>query len=158
MTHNSPQEVRLLNLVIALVNAKQPMTRQDIRTSVTGYGLSQDESAFGRMLERDKATLRDLGVPIITVESTSKHSSELGYTIDKDEYEAEKFELTASELGIVVLAAQLWENTALESDSLRAVTKLKARTSRAEQDTLKGFHPTIAADSPSLEPLLKAIT
>ncbi len=157
MTQNSPQEVRLLNLVIALLNANRPITRQEIRDSVTGYSLGQDEIAFARMLERDKAILRDLGVPINTVESKSAHSSELGYTIDRDEYSADNFELTASELGIVILAAQLWENTALESDSLRAVTKLKARASQADHSPLTGFHPTIAPDSPSLDPLLKAI-
>jgi predicted DNA-binding transcriptional regulator YafY len=56
---------RLLNLVIALRETRRPMTAEDIRERVAGYGQPEAE-AFRRMFERDKADLRALGVPVET--------------------------------------------------------------------------------------------
>ena len=67
VSETTPAAERLLNLVIALVNAGRRMTREQIRASVVGYAGTSD-AAFERTFERDKDLLRELGVPIVTVE------------------------------------------------------------------------------------------
>src|SRR5690606_14597349 len=56
---------RLLNLVIALLYTRQPMSKSRIRRAVPQYQDASDE-AFDRMFERDKVELRKLGIPLRT--------------------------------------------------------------------------------------------
>ena len=53
---------RLLNLTAVLLDTERPLTAQEIRSQVEGYGV--EDSGFNRMFERDKDDLRSMGVPI----------------------------------------------------------------------------------------------
>lgn len=119
----SPAE-RLLNLVIALVNTGHRMTREQIRASVVGYGDAVADSAFERMFERDKDLLRELGVPVVTIEGA--HASETGYRIDMDAYALPPIELTPTQFAVLGVAAELWQDHMLQVDTARALTKLRA--------------------------------
>lgn len=57
---------RLVNLALYLAAARGAVTRQRIRADVAGYppAAQQDETAFARMLERDKKDLRAAGLVI----------------------------------------------------------------------------------------------
>ncbi|HVV10689.1 MAG TPA: WYL domain-containing protein, partial [Amycolatopsis sp.] len=59
---------RLVNLVICLLSTRQFLTAERIRSAVPGYesadGSKATDEAFKRMFERDKAELRDLGIPL----------------------------------------------------------------------------------------------
>src|SRR3712207_7294903 len=61
---------RLVNLVIALLGTRQFLTAARIRATVPGYepddGTERADEAFKRMFERDKAELREIGVPLET--------------------------------------------------------------------------------------------
>ena len=57
---------RLLNLVIALLNAPTFRTAAWIRQKVAGYADAPTEEAFLRTFERDKKELRELGIPLQT--------------------------------------------------------------------------------------------
>src|SRR5437879_10595388 len=61
---------RLVNLVICLLSTRQFLTAERIRDAVSGYeaadGTRATDEAFKRMFERDKAELRELGVPLET--------------------------------------------------------------------------------------------
>ncbi len=158
MRNATPPAERLLNLVIALMNATNPMTRREIQASVAGYDRDSEPKAFERMFERDKETLRDLGVPIVTIESATSHAEETGYRIDKDQYAMGEIELDPAEIGLLSLATQVWRDTALESDSQLGLTKLKSTATSVDSSVLIGFDPRLGKDSPVLEPLLEAIT
>ena len=54
---------RLLNLVIALLSTRRPLTKAQLRTAVPHYQQTASDEAFDRMFERDKDELRDLGIP-----------------------------------------------------------------------------------------------
>jgi len=69
---------RLLNLVIALVNTAGRMTKEQVRASVAGYQEAPSDDAFERMFERDKDTLRELGIPILTI-TDAGHGDDIGY-------------------------------------------------------------------------------
>jgi proteasome accessory factor B len=64
----NPPEERLVNLVVALVATEQGLTKDTILSSVSGYreqsGAGASKDALEKMFERDKESLRRLGVPI----------------------------------------------------------------------------------------------
>lgn len=152
----SPAE-RLLNLVIALVNTSVSMTKQQVRAGVAGYGDAPSVEAFERMFERDKDALRDLGIPIVTVDAGG-HSDEVGYRIDLEAYALPPLDLTPAELGVLSLAAQFWQDKTLRTDISRALTKLRAAgAGEAAADVVAGLAPRVRAVGDAYGPLLGAI-
>ncbi|KGM08432.1 transcriptional regulator, partial [Cellulomonas bogoriensis 69B4 = DSM 16987] len=147
---------RLLNLVIALLNTSGRMTKEQIRRSVAGYDASASTEAFERMFERDKETLRELGVPVMTVADPA-HGDDQGYRIDPDAYALPPMELSAAQLGVLRLAAEFWQGQPLRADAARGLTKLTA-TARGtgSTDVVAGLAPRIQPAGPSLAPLLDA--
>ncbi len=95
---------RLLNLVIALRETRRPMTAEDVRERVAGYG-DREHEAFRRMFERDKADLRALGVPIETA-PTDRWRDREGYRIDPAAYDLPPVALEGDELAALSLAVR----------------------------------------------------
>jgi predicted DNA-binding transcriptional regulator YafY len=95
---------RLINLVIALRETRRAMTAAEIRERVAGYG-QPDQEAFRRMFERDKADLRELGVPVDTV-SLEPYEDRPGYRIDPKRYNLPDVRLAPDELTALALAVQ----------------------------------------------------
>lgn len=96
---------RLLNLVAALLDTERPLTAEEIGTRVPGFP-APGSAAFHRAFERDKATLRDMGVPleVIVVEPSNPESPQ-GYRIRPDRYELPDPGLTPEEVAALHLAA-----------------------------------------------------
>ncbi|MDO8107754.1 WYL domain-containing protein [Isoptericola sp. b441] len=156
MSESLPAAERLLNLVIALVNTTGKMTKEQIRTSVAGYDRAPSTEAFERMFERDKETLRELGVPVVTVTGAA-HADEQGYRVDPDAYELPPMQLSAAQLGILALAAEFWSDQVLQVDASRALTKLRVVGARPpEGEQLLGLAPRVHPAGPALGPLLDA--
>lgn len=95
---------RLINLVIALRETRRPMPAEQVRQRVAGYGQSEAD-AFRRMFERDKADLRDLGVPIETA-PLDRWDDRKGYRIDPRRYDLPPMRLEPDELGALAVAVQ----------------------------------------------------
>src|SRR5258706_572554 len=72
---------RLLNLIAALIHTVVPMTADEIREEVEGYGGTNDAS-FHRAFERDKDELRAMGVPISVGFVPGTDPPLTGYRID----------------------------------------------------------------------------
>ncbi len=152
-----PPAERLLNLVIALVNTSGRMTKEQVRTSVAGYQDAPSDDAFERMFERDKDTLRDLGIPVLTV-TDAGHGDDIGYRIDADAYALAPLDLTAAELGVLAMAAQLWQDQSLRSDTSRALTKLRVVGAGPESgDLVAGLAPRVRSGGGAVGPLLDAV-
>jgi proteasome accessory factor B len=148
---------RLLNLVIALVNTSTRMTKEQIRRSVAGYADAASDDAFERMFERDKDTLRELGIPILTV-TGSGHGDDIGYRVDQEAYALPAIELTAAELGVLSLAAQFWQDSSARTDTSRALRKLRAVGAGPEAtDLVAGLAPRVRAGGDAFAPLLDAV-
>lgn len=104
MTEISRSE-RLLNLVSFLLKARTPVNLDVIRKSVVGY--KDADPAAGvveRRFERDKAALREMGVPIQFVAETDPGGP--GYIIPRDAYFLPPVELTAQESTILAAAGR----------------------------------------------------
>ncbi|MEX0592589.1 MAG: WYL domain-containing protein [Nitriliruptoraceae bacterium] len=92
---------RLVNLTVALLEARRPLTFAEIRRR-TGYYSQGDAESARRMFERDKDDLRKLGVPIITRDVA--FGDDVGYLIDRRTYELPDLDLTRDEVAALSLA------------------------------------------------------
>ncbi len=54
---------RLINLIAALLETSRPMSAEDIRRNIAGYD-QPSHDAFRRAFERDKGSLRAMGIPL----------------------------------------------------------------------------------------------
>lgn len=111
---------RLVNLTVALLEARQPMSLAELKRR-TGFYAQDDERAARRMFERDKDELRRLGVPITT--AALPYSDEVGYRIARRDYELPDVDLSAEEVAALALAVRL---TGADGTPL-ALAKLAAR-------------------------------
>src|SRR2546428_42427 len=94
---------RLINLVALLLEARRPRTFEEIRELVPAYQ-QEDVSSAKRMFERDKDTLRDVGIPI-EVAPTDVWDSEQGYRIPKEQYYLPEVSFSADEVWALFVAA-----------------------------------------------------
>lgn len=112
---------RLLDLVMLLLSTARPLTAGEVRERIPGYGRQRDDT-FHRMFERDKAELRDLGLPLEQHEVLG----ETGYRIRARDALLEDPGLTPDEQAALALAAQVWDGAGVDDDATRAVLKLAA--------------------------------
>ncbi|MEO6886349.1 MAG: WYL domain-containing protein [Jatrophihabitantaceae bacterium] len=150
---------RLVNLVICLLSTRQFLTAERIRGAVPGYersdGSTAADEAFKRMFERDKAELRELGIPLETGRS-SHFDSEDGYRISRRDYELPPIEFDAAEAAAVGLAARLWRSATLGEAARSALLKLRAAGTDIRTADTPGAVPHIDASDPGLPTLLEA--
>ena len=119
---------RQLNLAICLMATTRYLSVDEIADLVPGYtrdGTADGEAAFRRMFERDKAELRELGIPVETGGATG-WDDEIGYRIQRSDYALPDLHLTPDEAAALGLAARLWSSAALAEPSASAMRKLRA--------------------------------
>jgi proteasome accessory factor B len=150
---------RLVNLVICLLSTRQFLTAERIRDAVPGYeaadGSRATDEAFKRMFERDKAELRELGIPLETGRN-SHFDGEDGYRIRRGAYELPPIEFDAAEAAAVGLAARLWQSATLGEAARSALIKLRAAGTEVRAGDAPGAVPVLDASDPSLPVLLDA--
>ncbi|MGO4453792.1 helix-turn-helix transcriptional regulator [Arthrobacter sp. RAF14] len=120
---------RILNLLIALLSSPRGHTRAYLESTVYAYCRAEgmNDAAIERMFERDKAELRDMGVPLEVVEDETfdvDDSAGARYRVNPGEYLLPVLHLTAEERLLLQLAAQLWEQASLRSAGSAALRKL----------------------------------
>jgi proteasome accessory factor B len=145
---------RLLNLVIALLATRRPLSAESIRRAVPGY--AEDDEAFHRMLERDKQELRELGIPLETVSST--WDDQPGYRIARRDYELPDIHLEPDEAAAVGVAAQVWQEASLGEPAAWARRKLAAAGEPVEVALPTGLEPRLEATEPALPAVTGATT
>jgi proteasome accessory factor B len=150
---------RLVNLVIALLGTRQYVTAARIRAIVPGYepddGSARADEAFKRMFERDKAELREMGVPLETGR-TSVFDTEDGYRIARADYELPEITLTGEEAAAVGLALRLWESAQLAGAAHGALLKLRAAGVDVDPGRSLPIQPRLDSDEPAFEPCYAA--
>ena len=72
----------MTNLVLALLETERPMSLREIGAAVAGY--PPNHGALRQAFERDKASLREAGIPVQTVRIDGEDQA--GYLIARDEY------------------------------------------------------------------------
>lgn len=97
---------RMLNLVALLTESSVPLTLEDISNKMAGQYPEADE-ARRTSFERDKRSLRALGLPITTQTLSGSDAGKTAYSIDRTEYALIDFGLTEEELDALQQAAAL---------------------------------------------------
>lgn len=145
---------RLMNLVIMLLVARTPVTKDRIREVIEGYQTSSTD-AFEKMFERDKAELRALGIPLELAPIDKFFDDEQGYRIARDAFELPEIDLEPDELAVLGLAARVWQHAGLAATTSHALVKLKAAGYEVDRDALEVLQPRVEADDPAFDPLLE---
>ncbi len=159
----NPPEERLVNLVVALMATEQGLTKDTILSSVSGYreqsvaGASKD--ALEKMFERDKESLRGLGVPIETIGDWADPDDlrEARYRVPSAEYELpEDIEFTPAELALLNLAGGVWSESSMSDDARSGLRKIRALGIPVDEPII-GYSPRISLHDPSFPLLQQAI-
>src|SRR4029079_13299772 len=120
---------RLVNLVTCLLSTRRFLTAAQIAATVPGYEHDVDDprehEAFQRKFERDKAELREQGVPLETG-TASVFDSEPGYRIARRDYALPDVHLEPDETAAVGIAARLWQHAGLAAAATSGLLKLRA--------------------------------
>ena len=147
---------RLINLIAALLEARRPLTAQDIRDTISGYDqLTHD--AFRRAFERDKDALRSMGIPLDTVPADKLMDDRAdGYIISKSRYYLPELDLKPDELAALRIAAQAILGGATEAES--GLMKLSIDSSGAPAPGPRVvWGADLAAEQPSLGAFYSAL-
>jgi predicted DNA-binding transcriptional regulator YafY len=142
---------RLLNLTAALLNAGHPLTSGDIAEQVPGYPDPADKATFRRAFERDKESLRDMGIPVELVEVPGSDPPEPGYRIRREDYALRDPGLDADELAAIHLATAAVRMEGLPGTE--AIWKLGGAPAPATDGVALAALPAI----PQLVPLFGAV-
>jgi len=124
---------RLTNLVAMLLDTRRPLPLDEVVALVPGY--PPEKTSYRRQFERDKETLRGIGIPVET-ELIDALGPEVGYRIPPDAYYLPPLDLTPAEqaaLHVAVTAVRLeggagpealWKLGGLEGEAATAVAAL----------------------------------
>lgn len=157
----SDKSERLLQLTCALLFAERGLTKAELFRSIPAYieavqaGTAED--SLNRMFERDKTDLRATGIQIYTPNPAAE-AEEICYVIADDTFAwPNQFKLSAKQLQLLTLAAQVWSQASLQSDASQALVRLKALGIEKAAEDLIGFAPRLNTHEPSFLPLTAAI-
>jgi proteasome accessory factor B len=158
-----PVEERLFSLVLALLATDAGLTKNEILSTVQGYrqkySRAGDNANLERQFERDKDDIRDLGVPLETIESPGQagNNQSLRYRIPRGAYELPSdVRFSPDETTLLNLAAMVWREGSLSAESRRALLKLKSLGVSTTEPVL-GYAPRIRMRDAAFEPLSTAI-
>jgi len=158
-----PVEDRLFSLVLALLATETGLLKSEILSTVRGYAERYDprggNANLERQFERDKDDIRDLGIPLETVESPDRpgDNQALRYRIPKGEYDLPvDLRFTPDELALLGLAAEVWREASLSADSQRALTKLRSLGIEPREPVI-GYAPRLRVRDAAFEPLRQAL-
>jgi proteasome accessory factor B len=94
---------RLLSLINLFIGVDRPVSVETVRQRVPGY--PEDHASFQRQFERDKAELRNMGLPLETVDLNQDYPPMQGYRIPRDRAHLRDPGLDPDELAALALAA-----------------------------------------------------
>ncbi|WP_241979710.1 helix-turn-helix transcriptional regulator [Cryobacterium suzukii] len=154
---------RLFSLVLALVATESGLTKADILANVQGYrqrfSSGGSNESLERQFERDKDDIRELGIPLETIESPDDPGSNhfLRYRIPKGLYDLPAdVTFTPDEVSLLKLAGTVWREGSLSGESRRALMKLNSLGVESSEPVL-GYAPLLRTQDQSFEPLSKAL-
>ncbi len=158
-----PVEDRLFSLVLALLATEPGLTKTEILSSVRGYAqryvTGGDNANLERQFERDKDDIRELGVPLETIEPLGEpgDNHNLRYRIPKGAYQLpDDIRFDSDEVALLGLAAMAWREGSLNAESRRALVKLRALGISADEPVL-GYAPRLRLRDAAFDPLRQAI-
>ena len=152
----SRKNERLVNLTIALLATKRYLTKNEIFRNIEGYEGSAE--AKERMFERDKDDLRKLGIQIEVGGLDPLFDDEAGYRIRPESYSLALRDLTPTQVTLLSLAAQAWQDAAFTDLSQQALRKLTSIGLDTDSSQLPVMAPKLVGADEKLRSALDALT
>jgi proteasome accessory factor B len=155
---------RLFNLTCALLVTNQGLTKAEIFSTVQGYkeqfvpGGNTD--TLSRLFERDKVALTEAGVAwrSFIPKEAMDDNQEFRYIIANEDFVwPAGVAITAKQVALMNLAAQVWAKASLSRDANNAIMRIRAMGERADADSLIGIAPRIRTHEQAFLPLSTAI-
>jgi len=146
---------RLINLTIALLATNRYLTKTEIFRTIEGYEGNPETKE--RMFERDKDDLRSLGITIDVGSFDPLFADEPGYRIKAESYQLDLGEITSTEISLLSLAADAWQDAAIADSAQSAILKLSSFGVPADPIDLPGASQKLANSSADLEVITSAI-
>jgi proteasome accessory factor B len=155
---------RLFNLTCALLVSNQGLTKAEIFATVQGYKeryvQGGDNDSLSRLFERDKVLLSKVGVAwrsFIPPEDMDDNQ-EYRYLIANEDFVwPAGTTLSAKQVALMNLAAQVWAKASLSRDANNAIMRIRAMGEPADATSLIGIAPRIRTHELSFLPLSTAI-
>jgi len=158
-----PVEERLFSLVLALLATDSGLTKNEILSTVQGYSQkfsrTGDNSNLERQFERDKDDIRELGVPLETIDSPGQagNNQNLRYRIPRGAYELPAdISFSPDETTLLNLAAMVWREGSISGESRRAIIKLRS-LGVATTEPVLSYAPRLRVRDAAFEPLSAAL-
>ncbi len=143
---------RLLEVFLCLSQADRPVTKRQLRSVIADYSGAVSEDAFEKTFERDKAELRDLGVPLETV----LEGDEEGYRVDLAHHVLPAITFSPEEAALLGLARRVWHADGAPAAD-RALRKLEATGVAVDPGALALVEPRLAGGEQAFGPLATAV-
>lgn len=158
-----PVEERLFSLVLALLATEAGLTKNEILSTVQGYrqrySVSGDNANLERQFERDKDDIRELGVPLETLDAPGQagNNQNLRYRIPRGDYELPAdISFSPEETTLLNLAAMVWREGSISGESRRAILKLRSLGVVTDEPVI-GYAPRLRVRDVAFEPLTAAL-
>jgi len=151
---------RLFTLTCCLLAApKLGLSKQQIFNSVRAY-LESSSDAREKMFDRDKTTLREMGVGLEVLDFDAYEETDASrYRIAKGVFEwPSDLQLNAEQLQLLELAARAWNNRVMAPAAQSGLTRLKTLGVMPGSRELSIFTPRLIARHQSFDPIARAIT
>lgn len=154
---------RLFNLTCALATSKRGLLKSEIFSQVQGYRERYNPNntvAINKLFERDKLDLANAGVLVqayIPAEEDA-NNQEYRYRIPNESFIWPKdFKLSAEQVGLLNLAAQVWAKATISNEVDQAMMRLRALGETAYDEGLLGMAPRIRTVDSTFTALTNAI-
>lgn len=158
MAKQTPAE-RLFSLTCALLAAPvSGLSKQKLFSAVEAYANSSGD-AREKLFDRDKTTLRDMGVALeVLVLDAFEENETARYRIAKGSFDWPKdLTLNAKQHQLLELAARSWNNRLMSPIAQSGLTRLRSLGVVSGSKELSFFTPRLIAKHQSFEPLAVAI-
>ena len=158
MARQSPAE-RLFSLTCALLAAPVTgLSKQQLYSAVQAYATSSGD-AREKLFDRDKTTLRDMGVALeVVVMDAYEETESSRYRIAKGSFEWPKgLSLSPGQFQLLELAARSWNNRLMSPIAQSGLTRLRSLGVVSGSKELSFFTPRLIAKHHAFEPLAIAI-
>ena len=151
---------RLLNLVIALLSTRRGFTKHELFDEIELYGEASTPEAREKLFDRDKAFLREQGIPVesYSEETYFEDNTTQRYRIRHDAYRLPGVQFSPEESAVLALAARMWDQASLGSSAARALRKLQARGVLPEDAGRIPVQPSIRTNDPHFDDIWRAAT
>jgi proteasome accessory factor B len=155
----SPAE-RLFTLTCCLMAAPViGLSKNDIFRSVVSYTEQGSDSAKEKMFDRDKSDLREMGVQLEVIDSSSfEETDSARYRIAKGSFDwPADFDINNEHMTLLELAAKAWNNQLLSKSAQSGLIRLRSLGVVDSSRQLSAFTPRLLAQQESFAPLADAI-